>query len=162
MDYETFKRHYEVEISEIKYIDIRYVIKLAFQKLNFPLMKLPLIFYPLKPTLISVALSTKKGCGAYGKILCKKRCIHNKIGLRDEKWHQELQEVHSITFWDKIRHLNSTVVSDNNMKWLQYQINRNCLQTNFIVRLPIWSLREKSCRAEKFISWLQNLSKITI
>ena len=133
MDYETFKIHHNVEISEMKYIDIRYVIKLALQKLNFPVMKLPFVFYPLAPILISIALSTKKGCGTYCKILSKKRCLHNKLGQRDEKWHQELQELHSVTFWDKIRHLNSTVNFDNNIKWLQFQIIRNCLQTNFIV-----------------------------
>ena len=133
MDYETFKTHYDVEISQLKYIDIRYVIKLSLQKLNFPELKLPLVFYPLIPSLICIALSTKKGCGSYSRILSLKRRLQNKIGRRDEKWHQELQELHSVTFWDKIRHLNSTVKYDNNIKWLQYQINRNCLQTNFIV-----------------------------
>ena len=44
-----------------------------------------------------------------------------------------MQEIHSITYWDRIRHLNCNVQFDNNIKWLQYQINRNSLQTNYIV-----------------------------
>ena len=35
MKYETFKESVGVEIEEIKYIDIRYIIKLALQKLRF-------------------------------------------------------------------------------------------------------------------------------
>ena len=34
MEYEAFKDHYNIEISEIKYIDIRFTINLALQKLN--------------------------------------------------------------------------------------------------------------------------------
>ena len=133
MEYEAFKDHYNIEISEIKYIDIRFTINLALQKLNFHAAKLSIVSYPLLPTLIGIALSTKKGCGPYYRILSKKRCLENKIGLRDEKWHTELQSMHSVTFWDKIRRLNSTITFNNNIKWLQYQINRNSLQTNYIV-----------------------------
>ena len=66
-------------------------------------------------------------------MLTKKTCLENIIGKRDEKWHLELQTVLSVNFWDKTRHLNSTINFDNPGKWLQYQINRNSLQTNYIV-----------------------------
>ena len=36
-------------------------------------------------------------------------------------------------FWDNIRKLNSSVLFNNNLKWLQFQIIRNSLQTNYIV-----------------------------
>ena len=59
--------------------------------------------------------------------------MENKIGKRDEKWHLELETVLSVNFWDKARQLNSTINFDNPGKWLQYQIIRNSLQTNYIV-----------------------------
>ena len=133
MSFEAFKDSVEVEIDEIKYIDIRYIIKLAFQKLRLAESRLSKVFYPLIPTLINIALSTKRGCGAYYKILSRKRCIENKIAIRDEKWHIELQSVYSLNFWEKIRALNASIDIDNPCKWLQYQIIRNSLQTNYIV-----------------------------
>ena len=69
----------------------------------------------------------------YYKILSKKRCLQNKVGLRDEKWHVELQAIHSVDFWDGIRKLNASISFNNNIKWLQFQIIRNSLQTNYIV-----------------------------
>ena len=133
MSYEAFTDLYNINMEEIKYIDIRYILKLSFQTLKLPLSKLQIVSYPLVPTLIRIALSTNKGCGSYYKILSKKRCLENKIWKRDEKWQSELQTVLSINFWDKTRHLNSTNNFDNPGKWLQYQINRNSLQTNYIV-----------------------------
>ena len=40
---------------------------------------------------------------------------------------------HSVDFWDRIRKLNSSISFNNNIKWLQYQLIRNSLQTNYIV-----------------------------
>ena len=84
MKYETFKESVGVEIEEIKYIDIRYIIKLALQKLRLAESRLSKVFYPSMPTLINIALAIKKGCSAYYKILSKKRCFENKIGIRYE------------------------------------------------------------------------------
>ena len=133
MSFGAFKDSFGVEIDEVKYIDIRYIIKLAFQKLRLSESRLSKVFYPSIPTLINIALSTKKGCGAYYKILSRKRCVENKIAIRDEKWHIELQSVYSLIYWEKIRALNATIDIDNPCKWLQYQIIRNSLQTNYIV-----------------------------
>ena len=53
--------------------------------------------------------------------------------MRDEKWQQELNQHFSINFWDDARKLNASINFDNSLKWLQYQIIRNSLQTNYIV-----------------------------
>ena len=76
MSFEAFKDSVGVEIDEIKYIDIRYIIKLTFQKLRLAESRLSNVYYPLIPTLINIALSTKKGCGAYYKILSKKDVLN--------------------------------------------------------------------------------------
>ena len=106
---------------------------MALQKLRLAESRLSKVFYPSIPTLINIALAIKKGCSAYYKILSRKRCFENGIGKRDEKWHVELQSVYSLNFWEKIRALNASIDFDNPCKWLQYQIIRNSLQTNYIV-----------------------------
>ena len=133
MGYEAFRENTGINIDEIKHIDIRYIIKSSLQRLKLSESRLAIVSYPMIPTLINIALATKKGCGPYYRLLSKKRYLENNIGKRDEKWHAELDSVLSVTFWDNVRHLNSTIDFDNPNKWLQFQIIRNCLQTNYIV-----------------------------
>ena len=90
MDLEAFKNCYQIEISEIKYIDIRYCIRLAFQCIRFPLSNLIGAARPMTPALIEIALMTKKGCSAYNRLLNRKSWLESKIGRRDQKWHREL------------------------------------------------------------------------
>ena len=60
-------------------------------------------------------------------------CLSASVNKRELKWHQELSTVFSLDFWSNARKLYSEVSMDNKLKWLQYQIVRNSLQTNFIV-----------------------------
>ena len=63
----------------------------------------------------------------------QKSCVKNKLHLRETKWHLELQCQLSPLFWKYARLFCSTINFDNGLKWLQYQILRNSLQTNYIV-----------------------------
>ena len=132
MDLESFNLRYGIELSELKFIDIRYLINLSIQKLNFNPKRLVPATRPIMPSLIQVALKIKKGCNIYYKILTKRQCLKSKIFLRDQKWHLELQSLYDISFWDKVRFLTSKFSLNNSIKWLQYRINRNSLQTNYI------------------------------
>ena len=62
-----------------------------------------------------------------------KKSLSNGNATRELKWHTELKSRFSINFWDKSRKLCASICHENPMKWLQYQILRNCLQTNVIV-----------------------------
>ena len=53
--------------------------------------------------------------------------------MREAKWHNKLGTVLSLNFWNQARILCSKIDFDNQLKWLQFQIVRNCLQTNYIV-----------------------------
>ena len=133
MEWNDFCTRYNVLISNEKFIDIRHCLKVALQKLNLPLNRLLCVQYPVKPLLIDIATMCDKGCSAYYKILIKKDTLSNKIHLREAKWHLELNSHFSLDFWDKTRKLCASVDFDNQLKWLQYQIVRNSLQTNYIV-----------------------------
>jgi hypothetical protein len=62
MEYNTFCERYNCQLSEEKFIDIRYTIKLAIQKLKLPNSRLNTAQYPQRPILIDIAMSTNKGC----------------------------------------------------------------------------------------------------
>ena len=78
-------------------------------------------------------MSTYKGCSYYYKILTKKTTLSNNIYVRENKWHLELHSRFSINFWNNSRNLCASIDFDNQLKWLQFQIIRNSLQTNYIV-----------------------------
>ena len=120
-------------MSYKKFIDIRYTIKAAISKLNLPQSRLGLVNFPETPLLIEIALSTVKGCSKYYKILNKKSNFNNKISQREAKWHLELEQKFSLQFWTNARKLYASIDFDNSLKWLQFQIVRNSLQTNYIV-----------------------------
>ena len=106
---------------------------MALQKLKLPFARLNVVQYPQKPTLIDIALSTVKGCSFYSKLLNKKSILCNKIVKREAKWHTELGSTFSIDFWIKARHFCTKIDFDNQLRWLQHQIVRNSLQTNYVV-----------------------------
>ena len=133
MNWNDFQTRYGIVISHDKFIDIRYTINTAISKLNVNQSKLNCANFPLKPILIDIALSIEKGCSRYYKILTKKQNLTNKIHLRENKWHLELNLLFSTNFWDKSRRFYASINFDNNLKWLQFQIVRNSLQTNYIV-----------------------------
>ena len=133
MTKDDFCERYGTNISVEKFIDLRYIITLALQKLKFPQDKLIGAMSPYKPLLIDIAQLTTKGCSSYYKILTMKKSLNNCNSTRELKWHNELNVRLSINFWDKSRKLCASIINENPMKWLQYQIIRNCLQTNVIV-----------------------------
>ena len=98
MNKDDFCSKYNLEIDNNKYIDIRYIITLAVQKLRFPRQKLLIASYPFRPLLIDVALSTKKGCSNYYKLLMEKMFLNNKNGIREQKWHTKLNNNLSVNF----------------------------------------------------------------
>ena len=58
------------------------------------------------------------------------RCDTRK---QEEKWHQELNSIMSVTFWDKCWSLVHSLKNNNVIKYHQYQIVRGMLKTNSVV-----------------------------
>ena len=162
MEWNDYCTRYNIQIDREKFIDIRYTLKAAIQKLKLPQTRLLCAQYPQKPLLIDIATLCKKGCSSYYKILTKKEHLNNSIHKRDQKWHLELNSNFSNNFWDRSRALCATIDCDNQLKWLQFQINRKCLQTNHIVShfiqnvSPVCSYCENPNSVEKIshLFWL--------
>ena len=133
MECNDFCNRYEIDISQEKFIDIRYTIRTALLKLKMQPAQLNCAHFPQKPLLIDIDTSTSKGCSKYYKILNMKANLNNKIYLRENLWHLELNQHLSVQFWDNAKRLCASINFDNQLRWLQFQIVRNSLQTNYIV-----------------------------
>ena len=52
---------------------------------------------------------------------------------RESIWHKELNSTYGVQFWNKVYSVTAEIKNDNRLKWLQYQIARNSLFTNYKV-----------------------------
>ena len=65
--------------------------------------------------------------------------LYNTINLgtilaqRESKWHTELNCSFGSDFWNRTHSLAAGIKNENKMKFIQYQINRNSLFTNYRV-----------------------------
>ena len=73
------------------------------------------------------------GCNKYYKLIRKKKNLSNTLHEREAIWHTELNMTFGINFWNKVYNLTSEIKNDNRLKWLQFQISRNSLFTNYKV-----------------------------
>ena len=63
----------------------------------------------------------------------KNQNLKNNLSEREARWHRELQCTYGVEFWSKTYALAANIKYENKIKWLQYQINRNSLFTNYKV-----------------------------
>ena len=59
--------------------------------------------------------------------------MSTSLSSREGKWNEELGLTLSPRFWNSTYKLTSDIKNDNRLKWLQYQIQRNSLYTNYRV-----------------------------
>ena len=133
MTYEDFKARYASTLTVEDFTELRYILKLSLQILQFPQDKLCTAVYPIRPHIAEIAFLAPKGCSPYSKLLSCKNNVKLNMSQRERKWHLELGTTYSYTFWEKVRKFCSSICNENNIKWLQFQIVRNSLQTNKIV-----------------------------
>ena len=69
----------------------------------------------------------------YYRFLRKKINLNTSLNTRESKWHAELNCTYGTDFWNKTYNLTSAIKNENKIKWLQFQINRNSLFTNYRV-----------------------------
>ena len=133
LDREAFLQNTGCEISENSFIEIKHILCTTLRQIGLQVAKLPVVTRPIQPLLINVATITKRGCNRYYKILNKKSVLSSNSNSRERKWHTELGRVYGVNVWNGIYQQCSDIKNDNKLKWLQYQINRGSLFTNFRV-----------------------------
>ena len=130
---EELENVYNLEVSNESLLEIHYIIKLALRNLGFKDNQSIISFLPTQPLLINILNMTKKGCNVYCRLLKKKSNLNQTLTPSETKWHSELNRTFGTTFWNKTYSLTASIRHENKMKYLQFQINRNCLFTNYRV-----------------------------
>ena len=130
---EQLENKHHIEIDNNDFIELKHIITTSFRKLGLANEPNIATFLPTQPLLISVLNLTKKGCGAYSRLLKKKSNLRRILSKSESKWHAELGCTFSVDFWNQTYNLTSNIKNDNRMRWFQFQINRNSLFTNFRV-----------------------------
>ena len=121
---------YKYNITQETYVELKYIFKITKTSLGLPESRRLLHEKPYQPLLISLINKTVRGCSVYYRFLRKYRNLNTNLAARENKWHDELGYSLEVTFWNNVYVLTSSIRHENKMKWLQYQINRNCLYTS--------------------------------
>ena len=130
---EEMEQKYTINMSNETFIEFQYIFKVARRNLGLNDEIIIPIFLPFQPLLIKIANLVKKGCNVYYKLLRKKINLKTSMAERESKWHLELNCVYGVDFWNKTYDLTAAIKNDNKIKFLQFQINRNSLFTNYRV-----------------------------
>ena len=133
MSRQELEQTYNLVVEEESYVELRYIINSAFIKLNMKVQDIPTVLYPMQTLLVNTANLTTKGCNRYYNLLRIAKPSKNTLLIRQTKWHEELGLNYSTDFWGKTYQALPLIKYDNRLKWLQFQIVRNCLFTNYRV-----------------------------
>ena len=129
----SFNQRYGIEIDNDSFIELRYILKCAIQQHGLQIGNLPAIELPQQPLLVHIATRFNKGCSYFYRCLQAIYKVKRLTAERETKWHLELGQTLGVPFWNKIYNQISNIKYDNALKWVQYQIARNSLYTNYRV-----------------------------
>jgi hypothetical protein len=127
------EQKYDIVIVDANLIELHYIIKMSMKNIGLKDNCSIVTILPYQPLLINIANITKKGCNVYCKFLKKKINLNTTLEVRENKWHTELQCTFGTNFWNKTYALAAGIKYENKLKWLQFQLNRNSLFTNYKV-----------------------------
>ena len=132
---EDLNSKYNIHLDFLSYHRIKSSIKLATKNLNYKIFNENLsdTKLPRLPAIHKLGCLQSKGCGSFYQTLRAGEVLRRSTAESENKWHTELGTVFSIDFWDKIWKLTKNSMVNNKMKWVQLQINRYLLPTNYTV-----------------------------
>ena len=122
-----------INLEENEYIELRFIVKSSFEKLGLQFNKVPIIELPYQPLIVSIATLTRKGCNSYYKLIRKRKNLTRTQAVRENKWHVELNKTFGVPFWNNLYNFTASIKHDNKIKWMQFQIVRNCQFSNYRV-----------------------------
>ena len=137
----TFQHHsraemearYGINISNESLLELHYIFKISRRNLGLRDDQAFPNFLPSQPLLINILNMSQKGCSLFYRLLRKHLNLKTTLSTRENRWHTELQQTFGIEFWNNTYNLAASIKNENKMKYLQFQINRNSLYTNYKV-----------------------------
>ena len=118
---------------------IQAAIQTGLATLNLNLGKCDWHPRPRQSCIIAIANQNIKGCRAFYRIFRARANLKDSTCKVEEKWHAQLNANLSVTFWNNVWRLHASMQFNNQLKWLQYQVLRNCLFThNRVSKFKLW------------------------
>ena len=126
---------YGSRVNFLQYHQIKTGLDHGAKKLNYKIFnpKLSDLQLPRLPLLFKIAVAQPKGCNFFYSILSSKQTGNRTSASGESKWHEKLGANLSVTFWDKILKLPKVLLVPNKLRWVQIQINKHLLPTNYTV-----------------------------
>ena len=132
---ETLNTHYNAKLNFLNFHRLNQVIKNAAKYLNFKIFDKNSsdISLPRLPLIHKISTAQSKGCRTFYRTLKAREWEENSTTKCEEKWQSELGTRFSVIFWDRVWNLNKYLLCSNKMKWVNLQILRYILPTNYTV-----------------------------
>ena len=121
---------YDVKLDFLTYSGLKNTIQAGAKGYGIMLSKTTNHERPRLPLLFSLATQDKKGCRKFYKVLKARDISMSQTIKCESRWHDKLNCVLSITFWDRCWNLVSKIQLENKLRWIQIQILRGILPTN--------------------------------
>ena len=126
---------YNIKTDFLSYHRIKSAIVIGSKRLNYKTYDpdFSCIKTPRQPILFKICNFQKKGCRVFYQTLRARDLLINSTEAAEKKWQTEINMTFSINFWDKCWNLIKNLDIDNKSRWLQFQIVRYILPTNYTV-----------------------------
>ena len=127
--------NYDIKLDFLRYHRVKTIIELGSERLNYKILNPDYsdICIPRQPILFKLSNLSKKGCRIFYRTLRARDLLSNSTEAAESKWQKEIKLTFSIKFWDDGWKLIKNPNIDNKSKWIQLQINRFILPTNYSV-----------------------------
>ena len=135
LNWNEFNQRFGLNIDFLSFHRIKTCIELGAKNLNNKIFDINLsdTQLPRLPILIKIAIAQKKGGTFFYNTLTSKENLKNNTMRSELKWHEKLGTVLSVNFWDNILRLPQKMLVTNRIVWMQIQINKHLLPTNYTV-----------------------------
>ena len=132
---EQMNQKFSTNLNFLNFHRIKHVINEAAKKLNFKIFDSEQsdLNSPRLPLIHKISCVQKKGCRIFYEVLKAREWSKYSTVEEENKWHSELGVSLSVTFWDKIWGDQKHLICSNKMKWINLQILRFTLPTNYSV-----------------------------
>ena len=127
---EELNNTFNLTLTQLQHGRILNAITSGLASLNINLGQCTWHAAPRQSIIIQIATQNKKGCRAFYRTFRARQNLRTDTTKIEEKWHLQLNSNLSITYWDNAWKLHASIKDNNQLKWIQCQILRNCIYTN--------------------------------
>ena len=130
-----FNEKYNFNVNFLNYHRIKAIIINAAQKLNNKIFdnNASDIQAPKLPLIHKLSCMQAKGCRVFYTVLKSRDWTGASSVDCENKWQTELGTNFSVDFWNRIWKINKYSIVSNKLKWINLQITRFILPTNYTV-----------------------------